>query len=59
MTRSARQRYNQPDKRHKRSRMRGGGAIRGGGAPVVKRHQRGKRQRDNQPDNIDKRGRWR
>ncbi len=47
MTRGARRRDNQPDKRHERSGMRGGSAIRGGGAPVVKRHRRGKRQRDN------------
>jgi hypothetical protein len=37
LMRGARQRGNQPGTRHERSGMRGGSAIRGGGAPVVGR----------------------
>ena len=39
LTSGARQRDNQPDKRHERSGMRDGGAIRGRGAPVDGRRQ--------------------
>jgi hypothetical protein len=59
LTRDERHRGNQPNKRHERSMTRGGGVIRGGGAPVDGRRRCDERQRDNQPDEIDKRGRWR